>query len=119
MTALDVVRAYQDAWTKRDFTAAAEYLAEDFVHVSPNARYDTVDGFLAMLTAFGARIGTGWRPVAEFGDETSALIMYELFTTSGAPLPLTVDHFVVRDGKLVSETLVFDTVSFAAALARQ
>jgi ketosteroid isomerase-like protein len=118
MTALDIVRAYQDAWTKKDFTAAAEYLAEDFVYVAPNARHDTVDGFLAMLAAFGARIGPGWRPVAEFGDETSALIMYELFTKSGEPLPLTVDHFVVRDGKLVSETLVFDTASFAAALAR-
>jgi hypothetical protein len=118
MTALDIVRAYQDAWTARDFEAAAEYLADDFTHTAPNASYASAKEFLTALAVFGDRIGPGWRPVAMFGDETEALLMYELFAVSGAALPLTVDHFVVRDGRIVSETLVFDTPSFRDALTR-
>ena len=116
MTALDVVRAYQDAWTGKDYEAAAGYLADDFVHLSPNARYSSAKEWLPALARFGDRIGSGWRAVAAFGDEAEALLMYELFARSGAALPLTVDHFVVRDGKIISETLVFDTASFGAAL---
>jgi len=117
MTALDVVLAYQDAWTRKDFDAAAGYLADDFVHVSPNSRYTSAKEWLPALARFGDRIGAGWRPVATFGGDAEALLMYELFAVSGAALPLTVDHFLVRDGKIVSETLVFDTTSFGAALA--
>jgi hypothetical protein len=115
-TALDVVLAYQNAWTGKDFDTAARYLADDFVHTSPNASYTSARAWLPALARFGGRIGPGWRPVATFGDETEALLMYELFAVSGAALPLTVDHFTVRDGKIISETLVFDTASFGAAL---
>ena len=43
--------------------------------------------------------------------------MYELRGPGGRPLPLTVDHFVVRDGMLAAETLVFDTAAFGQAMA--
>jgi ketosteroid isomerase-like protein len=117
VTALDLVRAYQDAWTRKDFGAAAEFLAEDFTHDAPGASYTSAREWLPALARFGERIGSGWRPVAAFGDDTEALLMYELFALSGEPLPLTVDYFTVRDGKITSETLVFDSRSFGAALA--
>ena len=116
-SALDLVRAYQDAWTGKEFEAAAGFLAEDFVHEAPGARYTSAREWLPALARFGDRIGPGWRPVAAFGNDTEALLMYELFAISGEPLPLTVDYFTVRDGKIASETLVFDTRSFGAALA--
>ena len=116
-SALDLVRAYQDAWTRKDFEAAAEFLAEDFVHDAPGTSYPSAKDWLPALAKFGDRIGPGWRPVAAFGNDTEALLMYELFAISGDPLPLTTDYFTVRDGKITSETLVFDTRSFGAALA--
>ena len=106
---LDIVTAYQDAWTSGDLDAAATYLAPDFRFESPGASFSSADEFLPFLTRFAGRIGRGWRQVAAFGDGDELLVMYELRGPAGEPLPLTVDHFVVRDGLLAAETLVFDT----------
>jgi SnoaL-like protein len=115
--ALDVVLAYQDAWTSKEFEKAADLLAEYFVFESPTAGYTSAKEFMPFLARFGDRIGPGWQPIAVFGNATEALLMYQLFAPSGLALPLTADYFTVRDGKIVSEKLVFDTPSFGAAMA--
>ncbi|MEZ0446486.1 nuclear transport factor 2 family protein [Cellulomonas sp. ICMP 17802] len=115
--ALDIVTAYQDAWTSGDLDAAATYLAPDFSFESPGATFTSAADFLPFLARFGSRIGHGWRQVAAFGDADETLVMYELRGPAGQPLPLTVDHFVVRAGKISAETLVFDTAAFGQAMA--
>jgi hypothetical protein len=114
---LDLVTAYQDAWTSGDLDAAAGYLAPDFRFESPGASFSSAGDFLPFLARFGGRIGRGWRQVAAFGDGEEMLVMYELRGPGGQPLPLTVDHFVVRDGLIAEETLVFDTAEFGRAMA--
>jgi hypothetical protein len=114
---LDLVTAYQDAWTSGDLDTAATYLAPDFRFDGAGASFTSVDEFLPFLARFGARIGRGWRQVAAFGDGDEALVMYELRGPAGQALPLTVDHFVVRDGLIAAETLVFDTAAFGQAMA--
>ena len=114
---LDTVTAYQDAWTSGDLDAASAYLAPDFAFEGPGATFASAADFLPYLARFGSRIGRGWRQVAAFGDGDEALVMYELRGPAGQALPLTVDHFVVREGKIVAETLVFDTAAFGEAMA--
>ena len=114
---LDIVTAYQDAWTSGDLDTAAAYLAPDFRFESPGASFSSADEFLPFLARFAGRIGHGWRQVAAFGDGDEMLVMYELRGPAGGPLPLTVDHFVVRGGLLAAETLVFDTAAFGQAMA--
>ena len=114
---LDVVTAYQDAWTSGNLETAATYLAPDFRFESPGASFSSAEQFLPFLARFAGRIGRGWRQVAAFGEGDELLVMYELRGADGGPLPLTVDHFVVRDGLLAAETLVFDTASFGQAMA--
>jgi ketosteroid isomerase-like protein len=114
---LDLVTAYQDAWTSGDLDTAATFLAPDFRFEGAGASFTSADEFLPFLARFGARIGPGWRQVAAFGDGDEALVMYELRGPAGQALPLTVDHFVVRDGLIAAETLVFDTAAFGQAMA--
>ena len=114
---LDLVTAYQDAWTSGDLDTAATYLAPDFRFDGAGVSYTSAQEFLPFLARFGGRIGRGWRQVAAFGDDDELLVMYELRGPAGQALPLTVDHFVVRDGLLAAETLVFDTAAFTQAMA--
>jgi hypothetical protein len=114
---LDLVTAYQDAWTSGDLDTAGTYLAPDFAFEGAGTAFSSSADFLPFLARFGSRIGSGWRQVVAFADDTQALVMYELRSPAGQPLPLTVDHFVVREGKLVAETLVFDTAAFTQAMA--
>ncbi|MBO3085296.1 nuclear transport factor 2 family protein [Cellulomonas fengjieae] len=117
MQPIDLVTAYQDAWTAGDLDRAATFLAPDFTFEGPGARFSSPVEFLPFLTRFRSRIGSGWRQVAAFGDADEVLVMYELRGPDGQALPRTVDHFVVRDGRIAAETLVFDTAAFADAMA--
>ena len=114
---LDIVTAYQDAWTSGDLDTAATYLAPDFAFEGAGASFTSGADVLPVLARFGGRIGPGWRQVAAFGDGDEALVMYELYGPAGQVLPPTVDHFVVRDGKIAAETLVFDSAAFGQAMA--
>ncbi len=72
-SALEIVSAYQDAWTHKDFDTAARYLAEDIVFHSSGQHLARIGEFLTMLTAFA-----------------------------------------IHNGKIQSETLVFDPKPFSA-----
>ncbi len=110
--ALDIVLAYQDAWVGRDFQTAAGYVADDVVFVSPGQHITSSTEFMAMLSAFAQRIETRWEKIAAFGDETTALLMYNLFTLDGTAIPCA-DCFIVRDGQIHNEQLIFDSRPFA------
>ena len=89
---LDIVTAYQDAWTSGDLIAAATYLAPDFTFEGAGASFTSTEEFLPFLARFAGRIGRGWRKVAAFGDGDEMLVMYELHGPTGQALPPTVDH---------------------------
>lgn len=112
-SALSLVRAYQGAWTSKDFETAARHIADDVVFHSPQQHLSGATAFMAMLSAFAERIAPRWEEVAatEAGDEV--VILYHLFTLTGSPATCA-DHFTVRDGRIRSETLVFDPKPFLA-----
>jgi hypothetical protein len=55
-----------------------------------------------------AQAVTGVSVLAVVGDDERAMVMYDMATGPFGTLR-AVDHVVVRDGRIVSDTLVFDT----------
>ncbi len=110
--AVDIVVAYQDAWTARDFDRARHLVADDVVFVSSGGQRITgIDDFMTMLSAFAQRIEPRWEKVAAVQDERGVLILYRLFTAGGDPA-FCADYFTVGDGKITSDTLAFDPEPF-------
>lgn len=116
-TAAEIVTAYQDAWTKRDFEMAGRYVAEDIVFHSPQQHITGTRDFLSMLSAFAERIDHRWERLEATTDGDGVLILYNLFL-DGVPA-VCADYFTVRDGKIRSETLVFDPKPFMAAASKR
>ena len=49
----EIVRAYHDAWTAKDFAAASALLADDLEVEVPVNEYPTAGSFAAALAGFG------------------------------------------------------------------
>jgi ketosteroid isomerase-like protein len=111
---LNIVSRYQDAWTRRDFDAARQLVAGDIVFRSPQQHIVGVEDFFTMLRAFAPRVAQRWQLVSATQTDDEALVLYHLFSDNGDALACA-DHFRVRDGRIVSEMLVFDADAFAAA----
>lgn len=104
-----VARAFTDAWTSRDMDTAGSYVAEAVVFDGPlghvegkNAYIESLNGLVRALDVTGVRI------IAAFGDDTQALIMYELVTGRFGALTCA-KLFAIRDGKIHSDRLTFDS----------
>jgi hypothetical protein len=94
---------------------AGGYLGEDVVfdgplgHVEGRATYlESLNGLVKALAVTGVRV------VAAFGDATQALIMYELITGRFGALTCA-KHLTVRDGKIQSDRLAFDSYEIRKA----
>lgn len=109
--ALEIATAYLDAFTGKDLEKAGGYLAEDFTLDGPIAHYRSAEEFLAGATRFAESIRPGWTQIAAFGDEREALLLYDLAVVSGATMRIA-DHLTVSDGKIQTETVVWDTHGF-------
>ena len=108
---LEVVIDYQDAWTRRDFDAAALFIADDIVFDTPRQHLTTAAQFLPMIAAFAQRVEPRWELISATPGADSVLLLYRLFTTNGEPA-ICADFFTVRDGKIATEQLTFDPAPF-------
>jgi ketosteroid isomerase-like protein len=115
-TALDIVLAYTEAWAGKDLATAAGHLAGDVVFDGPFAHYESAEPLVRGLERFAAQIAPGWKRLAALAQGEQVMLMYEVFLPSGKPIR-TAEHFTVRDGKIRSETLVFDSLALHAAQA--
>lgn len=115
-TPLDVVVAYTEAWASKDLETAAGHLADDVVFDGASARYESAEPLLRGLGGFVSQIAPGWRQLAAVAQGEQVMLMYEVSLPSGKPVRLA-EHFTVRDGKIRSEMLVFDTLTVQAARA--
>lgn len=110
-----VARAFTEAWTKGDFEAAARYVAEEVVFDGPLGHTDGkvayVEGFKGLSRFVGL---TGVSILAAFGDDTQALIMYELLTSNFGGL-LCAKLLTVRAGGIVRDRLTFDSYTVRQA----
>jgi ketosteroid isomerase-like protein len=110
-----VFREYLDRFTAGDLAGAADLLAEDFSFRGPMLHADGRDAFLQGASALGPIVrGNEMLRQWEDGDEVCSVYEFKVQTPVGAAsIPMT-EWVRVRDGKLVSARLIFDTAQMAA-----
>lgn len=111
--ALDVALAYHEAWTNHDFERAMTYVADDIVCEAPAGRIEGADAYRAFMGPF-VEILKGSQLWAAFGDDESAIVMYDTATVPVASAP-GAEFVTVEDGRIVYSRFVFDRAPFLQA----
>jgi ketosteroid isomerase-like protein len=111
--ALRTALAYYHAWTSHDLDAAMQYIADDIVCDAPAGRLDGREAYLGFMRPF-VQILTGSALIAAFGDDTTAVIVYDTETVPVAAAP-AAECITVTDGKITYNRFIFDRAPFDAA----
>lgn len=111
--ALDTALAYHRAWTGHDFDLAMTYIADDFVCEAPSGRIEGAEAFRDFMEPF-SQIATSATMLAAFGDDKTALLMYDTVTIPVASAP-GAEWLTVVDGRITQMRIVFDRAPFDAA----
>jgi ketosteroid isomerase-like protein len=111
--ALQVALAYYQAWTSKDIDLTMTYIAEDIVCDAPAGRITGADAYRAFMAPF-VQIVTGSRMIAAFGDDRTALVMYDTETVPMKNAP-GAECVTVENGKITRSRFLFDRAPFDAA----
>jgi ketosteroid isomerase-like protein len=111
--ALETALAYHRAWTSGDFDLAMTHVADDIVCLAPAGRLEGAAAFRAFMEPF-TRIVTRSELLAAFGDDTTALLMYDTDTVPVRDAP-GAECLTVADGRITRLRIVFDRAPFDAA----
>ena len=111
--ALDVALAYYRAWTSKDLEQAMTYIAEDIVCDAPAGRLEGAEAYRAFMGPF-VQILRNARIIAAFGDDETALVMYDTETVPVKSAP-GAECVTVRNGKIAYSRFLFDRAPFEAA----
>jgi hypothetical protein len=104
-----VARGYFDAWTSKNTASVSEALAPDYEFTAGEMRIKGRDAFLA---------GASFPPnatvkmAAEAYDGDMAFQMYD--ATNGGKTVRIVEQLTVRNGAILSSTIVTDQAAFGA-----
>jgi SnoaL-like domain len=114
-TALQTALGYFHAWTGHELDRAMTYIADDIVCDAPAGRLDGAEAYRAFMAPF-TEILTGSTLIAAFGDEQTAVLVYD---TATVPVPSApaAECVTVAAGKIVYNRFIFDRAPFAAARA--
>ena len=113
----DIFRTYLERFTGGDVDGAAELLAEEFAFDGPILQAKDKAEFLAGSTAAaamarGCTIHHQWTD----GENVCSVYDFEIATPAGAGAIPMAEWSVIRDGKLVSSRLLFDTAAMTALM---
>jgi ketosteroid isomerase-like protein len=111
--ALQVALAYYEAWTGKDLDRAMGYISENIVCEAPAGRIEGADAYRAFMAPF-VQILVGSSMIAAFGDDQTALVMYDTETVPVKSAP-GAECVTVEDGKITHSRFVFDREPFEAA----
>jgi len=113
VNALDIALAYHHAWTGQDFERAMTFIADDIVCDAPAGRIEGKEQYRAFMGPFAQSLMTS-ELYAAYGDEDTAVVMYNTGTTV-VPRAPGAEYVTVRDGRIVRSVFVFDRLPFAEA----
>lgn len=111
--ALQVALAYYEAWTSKDFDRAMTHIAEDIVCEAPAGRIEGAEAYRAFMGPF-VQILVHADLIAAFGDDETAMVMYDTETVPVKRAP-GAECVTVRDGKIAHSHFIFDRAPFEAA----
>jgi ketosteroid isomerase-like protein len=112
-TALRTALAYHAAWTGKDLDAAMSYVADDIVCDAPAGRLEGADAYRRFMTPF-VQILREAKLLAAFGDERTAVVVYDTATVPVASAP-AAECVTVEDGRIRYSRFIFDRAPFQAA----
>lgn len=117
MSNADIFRAYLKRFASGDVEGAAEFLADGFAFDGPILQAKDKAEFLAgsaaaAAMARGCTIHHQWVD----GDDVCSVYDFEVETAAGLGAIPMAEWSVIRDGKLVSSRLLFDTAAMAALM---
>jgi hypothetical protein len=113
MSALDVARAYHEAWSTGDIDRAAELLADDLVVEVPINEYPTKAAFVDAVGAF-ASMTNATRLLSALGSAGEAMLLYDM-DVQGIGTLRVVEHFEVAGGRIGRVRQIHDTQPIRAA----
>jgi hypothetical protein len=111
--ALRIALAYHHAWTGHDVDKAMSYIADDIVCDAPAGRLQGAAAYRSFMGPF-VQMLTGSQLIAAYGDEQTALVMYDTQTVPVSSAP-AAECVTVRDGKITYNRFIFDRAPFDAA----
>ena len=111
--ALQTALAYYEAWTSHHLDKAMSYIADDIVCDAPAGRLEGAGAYRGFLGPF-VQIVTGATMIAAFGDDQTALVMYDTQTVPVKSAP-GAECVTVKDGKITYSRFIFDRAPFEAA----
>jgi hypothetical protein len=114
--ALQTALAYYEAWTGKDFDRAMTYVADDVECLGPAGRLVGAAAFRAFMEPFSQAV-THTELLAAFGDDDTALLMYDT-GTERVPRAPGAERLTVRDGVITQLRIIFDRAPFIAARQR-
>jgi len=111
--ALRTALAYYQAWTGHDLDQAMSYVADDIVCDAPAGRLEGAAAYRGFMAPF-VQILRGATLIAAFGDDQTALIVYD---TETVPVPSApaAECVTVTDGTITYSRFIFDRAPFDAA----
>jgi hypothetical protein len=104
---VDIAVAFTEAWGRGDMAAAAQYVADDVTFEGPLTQLAGADAYLEALGQFAQAVSEV-SIIAALGDDAQALIMYDMVTGPFGTLR-AAERLEIRDGKIATDTLVFDS----------
>ncbi|MGX1809285.1 nuclear transport factor 2 family protein [Nocardia sp. NPDC055321] len=111
--AVRVALDYFHAWTGKDMDTAMKYVAEDIACDAPAGRIEGAAAYRAFLEPFSQML-VGATMFAAFGNDTTALVMYNTSTLPVANGP-GAELVTIVDGRITQSRFIFDRVPFEAA----
>ena len=117
MSIADVFRTYLERFTAGDADGAADLLVDEFTFSGPVLQANDKAEFLAGAASLGPIVrGCEMHRQWVDGDEVCSFYDFKIKTPVGAGSIPMAEWSVVRDGKLVSSRLVFDTAAMAVLM---
>ena len=111
--ALRTALAYYRAWTSHDLDQAMSYIAEDIVCDAPAGRLEGAAAYRAFMGPF-TQILQEARLIAAFGDEQTAVVVYDTRTVPVPSAP-AAECVTVAGGLITYSRFIFDRAPFDAA----
>src|SRR5262245_10253516 len=112
-SALEVSRAYYEAWTTKEFDEALRFIDQSIVCDAPAGRLEGIQEFRGFMEPF-TKMLTRAELIAAFGDDSTAVLMYDTDTVLVKSAPGAEFH-VVRAGKIAYIRIIFDRLPFESA----
>ena len=111
-SALALARAYHDAWRRREYEAAWQFLGDDLVVDVPINTYDSKAEF-AEAARRTREMAARVTPIAEFGRDGEAVLIYDMALPVG-DLRIA-EYFGVSDGRITRIIHIHDTAALRSA----